>query len=51
MSELLNKIVPTDFIIKAAVWIFGEVGSGTVKEPAEIEKITQSVIDCLDYDY
>lgn len=36
MTELLGKIVPTDFIIKAAAWIFGEVGSGTSKDPAEI---------------
>ena len=27
MVELLDKITPTDFIIKAAVWIFGEIGS------------------------
>jgi hypothetical protein len=31
MVELLGKVVPTDFIIKAAVWILGEVGSGMVK--------------------
>ncbi len=31
MTELLGKIVPTDFIIKAAAWIFGEIGSGTIK--------------------
>lgn len=36
MSELLTKVVPTDFIIKAIAWILGEVGSGTVKDPAEV---------------
>lgn len=27
MKELLEKVVPTDFIIKAATWVLGEVGS------------------------
>jgi len=27
MKELLNKDSPTDFIIKLAVWILGEIGS------------------------
>lgn len=32
MKELLDKVVPTDFIIKASAWIFGEIGSGTLKD-------------------
>jgi hypothetical protein len=36
MTELLKKVVPTDFIIKAVAWILGEIGSGTVREPSEI---------------
>lgn len=51
MTELMKKIVPTDFIIKASVWILGEIGSGTIKEPTEIEAITQTVIDCFDNDF
>jgi hypothetical protein len=31
MIELLEKIVPTDFVIKAAVWVIGEVGSDYYK--------------------
>lgn len=27
MKELLSKNTPTDFIIKVAVWILGEIGS------------------------
>lgn len=27
MIELMDKIVPTDFVIKAATWIVGEIGS------------------------
>jgi AP-4 complex subunit epsilon-1 len=36
MKELLTKVVPTDFIIKATVWVLGEIGSGTVKDAAQI---------------
>lgn len=31
MIELLEKIVPTDFVIKAAAWVIGEVGSDYYK--------------------
>lgn len=27
MTELMDKIVPTDFVIKAVSWIVGEIGS------------------------
>ncbi len=27
MTELMDKIVPTDFVIKAVAWIVGEIGS------------------------
>ena len=27
MIESVDKIVPTDFLIKAATWIIGEIGS------------------------
>lgn len=27
MIELMDKIVPTDFVIKAVTWIIGEIGS------------------------
>jgi hypothetical protein len=27
MKGLLDRVIPTDFIIKAIVWILGEIGS------------------------
>lgn len=27
MVELIDKIVPTDFVIKAVSWIIGEIGA------------------------
>ncbi len=27
MKDLLSKNTPTDFVIKVAVWILGEIGS------------------------
>ena len=27
MIELIEKIVPTDFVIKATSWVVGEIGS------------------------
>jgi len=27
MIELIDKVVPTDFVIKAVVWVIGEIGS------------------------
>lgn len=51
MKELLNKDSPTDFIIKLAVWILGEIGSsfyhGKSQELAELYKIVNK---CLDID-
>ena len=49
MLQLMNKVVPTDFIIKAVSWILGEIGSS--QEPQKIEELCLSLIKCLEYDY
>ncbi len=35
MIELLEKIAPTDFVIKAASWVIGEIGSDYYKNSSE----------------
>lgn len=52
MIELLEKIAPTDFVIKAASWVIGEIGSDYYKNSSEkLEELSKIVIKCLDYDY
>jgi hypothetical protein len=36
MVELLRKVVPSDFIIKAVSWIIGEIGANYVADPEKI---------------
>lgn len=50
MKELLNKIVPTDFIIKISAWVFGEMGS-RLPDIEEVHKITENILSMLEYDY
>ena len=50
MQELLNKIVPTDFIIKISSWILGEMGS-RLPDIDEVHKITETILTMLEYDY
>ena len=49
MLQLVEKVVPTDFIIKAVCWILGEVGSS--QEPQKVEELCLSLIKCLEHDY
>jgi hypothetical protein len=35
MIELMDKIVPTDFVIKAVTWIIGEIGSSYYENDSE----------------
>ncbi len=52
MIELLEKIAPTDFVIKAASWVIGEIGSDFYKNSGEkLQQLSKIVIKCLDYDY
>jgi hypothetical protein len=32
MIELIDKIVPTDFVVKAVSWVIGEIGSSYYAE-------------------
>lgn len=50
MKELLNKIVPTDFIIKVSSWVFGEMGS-RLTEADEIQTLTELILSMFDLDY
>jgi hypothetical protein len=34
MVELMDKITPTDFVIKAVTWIVGEIGSSYYEQDA-----------------
>lgn len=50
MNELLDKVVPTDFIIEVSSWIFGEIGS-RLTDMEEVHKLTDKIIEMLEYDY
>jgi AP-4 complex subunit epsilon-1 len=52
MIELIEKAVPTDFVIKAATWVIGEVGSDYYREDADkLDSLSKILLKCLEYDY
>ena len=52
MIELIEKVVPTDFVLKAATWVIGEVGADYYRDsPDKLEQLARIVLRCLDYDY
>lgn len=51
MKQLLQKGPPTDFIIKVAVWILGEIGSSYYSANTEqLEELYKVVNKCFDFD-
>lgn len=46
MVDLLGKLVPTDFIIKLAAWIMGEIGSNSGLI-ADYQPVFNHLIDLL----
>jgi hypothetical protein len=51
MKELLSKNTPTDFIIKVAVWILGEIGSSFYAGNSEqLEELYKAVYKCFELD-
>jgi len=52
MIELIDKIVPTDFVIKAVSWVIGEIGSSYYENDSEkLYELFKIVQKCLDYDF
>jgi len=52
MIELIDKIVPTDFVIKAVSWVIGEIGSSYYENDSEkLDELFKIVQKCLDYDF
>jgi hypothetical protein len=51
MKELLQKNTPTDFVIRVAVWILGEIGSSYYSGNGEqLEYIYKVVYKCFELD-
>lgn len=51
MKDLLHKDVPTDFIIKVAVWVIGEVGSRLyAANSQQLDALFKIVNQCFDLD-
>ena len=51
MKELLQKNTPTDFVIRVAVWILGEIGSSYyLGNGDQLEEIYKVVYKCFELD-
>ena len=52
MIELLEKVVPTDFVVKIATWIIGEIGSSYyADDPDKLAELVKIVMGTFEYDF
>ena len=50
--SLLERVQPTDLIIKMVSWIFGEIGSNVyANNPEELQEIAEVLIKSLTIEY
>jgi AP-4 complex subunit epsilon-1 len=50
--SLLERVQPTDLIIKMVSWIFGEIGSNVyANNPEELQEIAEVLIKSLSIEY